>query len=330
MGSSVYEKSPLVGAQASPSPDSPAEIAVNPPRKARTTIAIAGLSLVVLFFWAYWPTTAHLIHTWNTVPDYSHGFLVPLLAGFFLWHARDRFPDFRLQFAWPGLLLVLLSIAMRIPAAILYIPTIDAWSIPVWIVGVVWTFGGWRLARWSLPAALYLYFMVPLPFRMEQMLSLPLRSAATRLSVWTLQCLGQPAISEGYTIHLGTHRLDVEQACSGLRMLVGIIALAVAYLMFFKKSWWERALLLLSVVPVALAANTARIVVTGLCYQYISSEAGQKFSHDFAGFAMILMAAFLFGGVLWYLNRLFPERETMDVADLLLGQSEPQSRASKP
>lgn len=285
-------------------------------------LIIAAVLLASSFLWAYWTTIVHLVGIWNSVADYSHGFLVPILAVCFLWLARDRFPGLHLQLAWPGLLLIVISLLMRIPAGYLYIPTIDAWSIPVWIIGVVWTFGGWRLARWSLPAALYLYFMVPLPFRMERWLSVPLRSTATNLSVWTLQCLGQPAIAEGYTIHLGAHRLEVEQACSGLRMLVGIAALAVAYLIITRRTWWERALLLASVLPVALAANTARIVGTGMLYHYVSIDAGHKFAHDFAGWAMILLAAGLFAGVLWYVDRLFPERKTIDVSDLLLNRSD--------
>jgi exosortase len=286
-------------------------------KKSSVGVALGVLALAVTFLWAYWSTIGELVTTWNNEPDYSHGFLVPVLAGFFLWSARDRFPGFQFQFAWPGLLLVLLSLALRLTAGFYYIPQFDGWSIPLWIAGVVWMFGGWSLARWAMPAVLFLYFMVPLPFRVERMLSLPLQTTATSLSVWALQCLGQPAIDEGHTIHLGMHRLEVEQACSGLRMLVGILALAVAYLLVFPKSWWERALLLASVVPVAMAANTIRIVATGLLYQYVSGDAGKKFTHDFAGWTMIVIAAALFGGVLWYLKKLLPEHETMQVGELL-------------
>jgi exosortase len=286
-------------------------------KKSSVGVALGVSALAVTFLWAYWSTIGELVTTWNNEPDYSHGFLVPALAGFFLWTARERFPGFQFQFAWPGLLLVLLSLTLRLTAGFYYIPQIDGWSIPLWIAGVVWTFGGWSLARWAMPAMLFLYFMVPLPFRVERMLSLPLQTTATSLSVWALQCLGQPAIDEGHTIHLGTHRLEVEQACSGLRMLVGILALAVAYLLIFPKTWWERALLLASVVPVAMAANTIRIVATGLLYQYVSGDAGKKFTHDFAGWTMIVIAATLFGGVLWYLKKLLPEHETMQLGELL-------------
>jgi exosortase len=294
------------------------------------TLVVGGAIVIVSFLWAYWATIEQLIRTWNTEPDYSHGFLVPLLASFFLWNARDTLPSITLQFAWPGLLLVVLSIGLRVVAAYYYLPPIDGWSIPLWIAGVVWMLGGWPLARWCLPAIIFLYFMVPLPYRVEGWLSLPLQSVATHLSVWSLQCLGQPAIAEGHTIHLGAHRLEVEQACSGLRMLVGTVALAVAYTIIFRKTWWERVLLFASVIPIALAANIIRIAATGLLYRYVSGDAGKKFTHDFAGWLMILLAAGLFAAVLWYVRCLFPEHETVDVGELLRTREEIPHVATQP
>ena len=99
---------------------------------------------------------------------------------------------------------------------------------------------------WSLPSIAFLWFMVPLPFRVERWLSLPLQGAATKLSCWILQALGQPALAEGHVILLGDNRLEVEQACSGLRIFVGIVALAFAYAILMRRQWWEKALLLLS------------------------------------------------------------------------------------
>jgi exosortase len=273
--------------------------------------------LAGVFLWSYWSTLGELVSAWNDNPDYSHGFLVAPLAAFFLWASRDRLPRPARHVVWWGIALLALSVVLRAGASYYYLTQVDAWSIPLWIAGVIWVFAGWQVARWSLPAVLFLYFMVPLPYRMEHLLSLPLQTIATRLSAWTLQCLGQAAVVEGHTIHLGAHRLEVEQACSGLRMLVGVAALAVAYTLLVRQSWLERVLLLASVIPVALAANVARIAITGLLYQYVSSEAGQRFAHDFAGWTMIVLAVALFAGMLTYLRRLLPEREIIEMADLL-------------
>ena len=296
------------------------------------------------FVWAYWPTLVSLVAAWNREPDYSHGFFVAPLAAYFLWVRRDRFPGpkkgsgtfcrngltnlrpvpgaahktYLTPFSglsWLGLGLVAASVAARAFGAHFYLDAIDGWSIMLWVGGVVWFFGGWRVLWWSAPSIVFLWFMVPLPFRVERWLSLPLQGAATKLSCWILQGLGQPALAEGHVIFLGDYRLEIEQACSGLRIFVGIVALAFAYVIVTRRAWWEKALLLLSAVPIALLANAARIVATGLLYQFVSGEAAKQFSHDGAGWVMIVFAAGLFGLVLWYLCSLVREVELVEVGD---------------
>jgi exosortase len=284
-------------------------------------LALGGSVLAGAFVWAYWPTLVSLVAAWNREPDYSHGFFVAPLAAYFLWVRRDRFPhgpkkgSFSAGLSWLGLGLVAASVGARAFGAHFYLDAIDGWSIMFWVGGVVWFFGGWRVLWWSAPSIVFLWFMVPLPFRMERWLSLPLQGAATKLSCWILQGLGQPALAEGHVIFLGDYRLEIEQACSGLRIFVGIVALAFAYVIITRRSWWEKALLLLSALPIALLANAARIVATGLLYQFVSGEAAKQFSHDGAGWVMIVFAAGLFGLVLWYLCSLVREVEVVEIGD---------------
>ena len=279
--------------------------------------AVAGGLLAAAFAWSYWPTLVDLVATWNREADYSHGFLVVPFAVYLLWSRWDRFPGRAAGLAWAGLAVIVLSMGLRFFGALFFLGAVDGWSMLVWIAGAVWFLGGRRVMWWSLPVVGFLWFMVPLPWRAERMLSVPLQSIATRISSWALQTLGQPALPEGHTILLGDFHLEVEQACSGLRVFMGILALACAYLMVVPQRWWARVLLLVSVVPVALTANAARIVTTGLLYQYVSGEAARKFSHDIAGWAMILFAAGLFALVLWYVNSIVREVEVPDIGDVL-------------
>ena len=275
---------------------------------------VAGAVLVAAaFVWAYWPTIGRLVRAWEEQPDYSHGYLVVPVAVWFLWTRRESFPSFASRFAWAGLLIVALSIAMRYAGALVYLDAVDAWSMLLWVAGMAWFLGGWNLLRWSAPSIAFLWFMIPLPFRVERWLSLPLQSVATKISCWSLQCLGQPALSEGHTILLGEHHLEVEEACSGLRIFVGIAALAFAYLVLVRRTWWEKLLLVASILPIALIANATRIVMTGLLFQYTTGELAHRFSHDFSGWAMIPFAAFLFAAFLWYLGKLVREVEPLDV-----------------
>jgi exosortase len=280
-------------------------------------LAAVAILLGAALVWAYWPTIVELVLAWDTQPDYSHGFLVVPLAVYFLWARRDRFPGWASRPGWPGLVLVVLSIALRILGARYFLGAVDGWSILLWVAGVVYLFGGFRVFRWALPSIAFLWFMIPLPFSAERMLSFPLQTVATKFSVWILQLLGQPALAKGHTILLGEHRLEVEQACSGLRIFVGIVALAFAYVIVVRRAWWEKALLILSVVPIALLVNAVRIVGTAMLYQYVSVDAGKQFAHDAAGWLMIVLAAGLFAAVLWYLGRLVQEAEAPDVGAVL-------------
>jgi len=273
--------------------------------------------LAATFAWAYWPTLARLVKAWDTQPDYSHGYFVVPLALYFLWARRDNFPGLPNKLAWPGLLLIATSIGVRMFGARYYVDAIDAWSMLFWVAGVVWLLGGRRILWWSLPSVAFLWFMIPLPWHAERWAGLPLQRIATKLSCFVLQSLGQPALGEGNTIFLGDIQLEVEAACSGLRIFVGIFALAFAYVILVRRAWWERIFLLLSAIPIALIAKSTRIVVTGLLHQFVSGEAAEKFTHDVTGWVMIPFAAALFALVLWYLGKLVREVEVVDVGKLV-------------
>lgn len=279
---------------------------------------LPGLAAIAAsFIWAYWHTLTELFQRWSTQPDYSHGFLVPPLALLFLWVRRREFPGLANRPGWFGAGLIALAIVVRSLGAMWYMETLDGWSILIWCAGVAWLVGGWSLLRWSAPAIVFLFFMIPLPFRIENTLTLPLQRIATVASCSILQCLGQPAMSEGNTIWLGEHHLQVEEACAGLRIFVGVIALAFAQSVLSSCARWEKALLMVAVVPIAIFANALRIVGTGLLYQCVSGEAARQFSHGAAGWMTILLSAALLIFVAWYWRKLVPEVPVADVRQLV-------------
>jgi exosortase len=266
---------------------------------------VYGTLLVAFGAWCYWLTLTELVRIWESSPDYSHGYLVIPLAVWFLWLRRDRLPRSRLAPSWWGFSLIGLAACMRLIGARFYLPELDSCSLPLWVGGVCWIFGGWRFLVWASPSLAFLFFMVPLPASIETLLNRPLQSLTTSMSTWTLQSLGQPAIAEGTTILLGANVLEVERACSGLRMFYGILALAVATIIVTRPRWQLALCLLASVAPVAILANVIRITVTGFLYEFASSEAARKFSHDLAGILMIVLAIVFFLLVLWMTQRIF-------------------------
>ena len=281
-------------------------------------------ALLLASAWAYWPTLLELADTWNREPDYSHGYLVLPLFGFFLYLRRDTFPT-KLRPAWIGLVVILASIGLRLLGGWYFLTPLDGWSIVLWFAGAALCVGGWPLFCWSLAPTLFLLFMVPLPFRAETLISQPLQQIAAMLSAFLLRCLGQPAFAEGSTLLVGSEILSVEQTCSGLRIFVGIFALACGYLIALRRELWESVLLIISAVPVALFANAIRIVVTAIIVRNFPDMDAFQFSHDIAGWLMIPLAAVLLAGVQWYLNCLMPDVGRGDVGQLVKRSEIPAS-----
>jgi exosortase len=282
-----------------------------------------GAALVLsmaAFVWSYWPTLVGIVRQWINEPDYSHGFLVIPLALFFLWYNRAQVSREQISPSLLGVAVLVVTALLRVAAGALYLGPLDGWTIPLWVAGTVWAIFGWSILRWSLPSIVFLWFMIPIPYSAETSLSVPLQAVATKLSTAALLMLGQPALAEGNTIWVGEHQLFIEEACSGLRIFVGIFALAFAFALFSRWTWWQKCLALAAALPIAIAANVTRIVATGLLYQLVSSDAAQHFSHDLAGVVMIPLAAVLFWLFLVYLDHLFPQVASMSAFEA--GRSE--------
>ena len=262
--------------------------------------------MVVALIWSYWPTMTNVVNAWESQPDYSHGYLVIPIALFFLWSRREDLPWQSLQPSVWGLALLGLAALMRIAAGRYYMQPLDGWTMPIMVAGAVWLMFGTKFIAWSWPSIVFLYFMLPIPYSAERSLSVPLQTIAAQMSTAALVMLGEPAIAEGNVIQLDDNTLFVAEACSGMRIFIGVFALAFAFVLFSRWSWWQKAVLLVAALPLAVLANVMRIVATGLLYQWVSSEAGHKFSHDLAGYVMIPLAALLLWLFLIYLGRLFP------------------------
>jgi exosortase len=242
--------------------------------------------------------------------------LVVPMAIAFLFFRRATYPGIGVSSLPLGLSLMGFGLLMRYLSARFYLTFVDGYSILFWLAGAVEVLGGRRLLLWSAPSIGFLFFMIPLPFGIETAMSAPLQRVATKLTCAALQLLGQPAFAEGNVILIGDVRLEVAQACSGLRLFMTIVALAYAYIVLTRGVWWEKAILVASVIPVAIFSNAARIVIVGLVDVY--SELPHASVDAFVGkFVMIPLAAALFGAVLWYLSVLIREEEIMDMSVLV-------------
>jgi exosortase len=267
----------------------------------------AALLLTAALGWAYAPNFVELAAIWNDDPSYTHGWLIAPIALGFLWQRWDRLDRERLApslWGW-GLLLAVLGLR-----AYLYHANqvwIENATFPVAVAAVALALGGRHLLRWAAPSIAYLWFMMPLPPSINEPLAGKLQDLATLGSTSLLQAMGLPALAEGHVIYIGTHQLEVERACSGLSMLMTFAALIAATTILIERPIWEKLVLLVSVVPIALISNILRIVLTAWAYHKIGPEGVVlphgldpkgvwtvgKLSHDTAGWAMMPIALVL-------------------------------------
>ena len=261
-----------------------------------------------LLLWAYWTTLVELARLWSHDPQYSHGYLVPAFALYLLWQRRRKLGDVSLTIDGRGLFLIALGTALRLTGSFFYLPFLDVISLLPCLAGLCVVLGGWRSLSWSWPALVFLLFMLPLPYRLQVALAQPLQHLATRASTYLLQTLGFPALAEGNVVLLNDVRIGVVEACNGLSMLVTFFALSAAVAILIRGHWVYRVLIVLSAIPIALAANVVRILVTAILHEKVGSDLANLVFHDLAGWFMMPLALGMMGLELWLLKHVLVER----------------------
>jgi exosortase len=237
------------------------------------------------------------------------------------WQRRDSFPGIASSASWAGLWLIGAAIVMRFLGRLIYADFMDGWSMVPMVAGVVWLLLGFEAMKWALPAIAFLILMIPMPYQAESLLSWKLQGFATDLSTVFLRVLGQPAVSEGHVIWLNEQRLMVEEACSGLRIFIGVAALAYFWAAMATRSWIDRIVLLALAVPLAIFVNSIRITVVGLLYQRFDDPAQQTTIHDVSGYLMIPLAFGLLWLVKTYWEHLFRPVEQLTAKDFVPASS---------
>lgn len=270
----------------------------------RSWVIVLSAILLPLTLWAYWPTFVWMEDQWRNEPDYSHGYLIIPLALFVLYHRRDLFPGVSSTVGWAGFGLLFAAIALRVVGRMGYMDFLDGWTLVLWVGGILWIFGGWPMLRWALPAVAFLVLLVPLPYHAESLLSWRLQGVSTTLSVGALQTLGYPAISEGHTIWLDEQRMLVEEACSGMRIFVGMGAMGYLFAVLARRAWIDKWIIIASALPIAVFVNVVRVTATILAFHYLSREQAHVV-HDFLGLMMVILGALLLAGVKSYWEHLY-------------------------
>lgn len=246
--------------------------------------------LAALVLWLYASILLHLAGQWWNDPNFSHGFFVPAFSLFVVWQEWARLSALpRRPTAWGLLVLVsaLAVLAVGVLGAELFLSRISF----LFLLGglVIFFFGRDYFRALWFPWA-FLVLMIPIPNILFNQITFPLQLLASRVAAFVLPLMGVPVLREGNIITLPAMALEVAEACSGIRSLMSLATLAIiyGYLMEPRKS--VRVILALASVPIAVAANSLRIVGTGLLIQYWDPDRAEGFFHAFSGWLIFVVA----------------------------------------
>jgi len=146
--------------------------------------------------------------------------------------------------------------------------------------------------------------MVPLPALLLNAVAFPLQGLAAQNAAWGLDMLGVPVLQDGNVIHLSHLTLGVTEACSGIRSLISLLALAVAWAHVTLPSRWMHWFFVASVVPITIVANAGRVILTGLVGLWFGETYAQNVYHSFAGWLIFMFAFVCLSGLHVVLRRL--------------------------
>ncbi len=257
------------------------------------------------------PTLVHLVAQWWSDPNYSHGFFVPLFSAFVIWQERARLSALSLRPSWSGLLFLGLGLCVLIVGQMGAELFLSRLSLLIVLAGLLVLFFGWNFFRALLFPWAFLLLMIPIPAIVFNQITFPLQLLASKVASTTLPWMGVPVLREGNVIVLPAMALEVAEACSGIRSLMSLTTLAVIYGYLMERKVGVRVLLAVASVPIAVAANSFRIVGTGLLVQYWDPEKAQGFFHEFSGW-LIFVVSLLMLYVLHRSVRAFWQGEAME------------------
>jgi exosortase len=267
-------------------------------RQAANAFGWRGLLLLVVLGGLYAAVIGRLVGQWYNDPDYGHGFIVPLVSAYLLWQRRDRLREIPLKPSPWGMLIVLFTIGLLFLGSLGAELFLTRVSLVGTAVGLVVYFCGWSHLRATAFPIGFLFFAIPIPVLIYNEIVFPLQFIASRFATSFLELLNLfPIMREGNVLVMPGMRLEVVEACSGIRSLMSLLALAAGYGYLAERSVAVRWLLILAMVPLAIISNGTRVMITALMANYIGPQAAEGFVHEFSGWVIFVFATALFLGL---------------------------------
>jgi exosortase D (VPLPA-CTERM-specific) len=249
-------------------------------------------------------------------PEFSHGPVIPVLSFYMFLRELKAVPPVPEPVAgrWPGVALVGLALLVAVAGNLAGIDHLVFYALIVWVAGLVLTGFGWTRGKAFWPSVLHLVFMLPLPQFLYWKLSTALQLVSSAVGVELVRAAGVPVFLDGNVIDLGIYKLQVAEACSGLRYLFPIMSFTYVFAVLYRGPVWHKLVLLFSAVPLAIAMNAVRIGVIGILVDRHGIAQAEGFLHAFEGWVIFLACIAILFGMAKAMQRLSGDRRPLGEA----------------
>lgn len=258
-----------------------------------------------------------MISWWMTREEYGHGVMIPAIVGFLIWQKSDQLEGIDFTGSWYGVALVLLGVSLYFLGEISSIYILIQYAFLLTVYGVILSLTGYRAFRVILIPLLILFFMMPLPNFLFNDLSSQLQLISSKLGVAVIRLFDISVYLEGNVIDLGTYKLQVVEACSGLNYLFPLMTLGFIAAYFFTGAFWKKSIIFLSTIPITILMNSFRIGVIGVTVEYWGQDMADGFLHDFQGWAVFMSCTSILILEMWLLSKIgknqLPLREAFGI-----------------
>lgn len=243
-----------------------------------------------------------LVQRWSRQEEYSHGFLIPIVAAWLLWSRRDALRVSMGQPSWFGPALILLALVMHLTGELSALFIFSQIGFVVALFGIVLALGGYSLLRTAFIPITFLLFAIPLPGIVEAELTLRLQLLSSELGASFIRIFGLPVYLDGNIIDMGIYKLQVVEACSGLRYLYPLLSLSFLAAYLFKAPLWQRLIVFLSAIPIAIGMNGLRIGLVGILVNRWGTQMADGALHLFEGWVIFIACAALLAAEIYLLS----------------------------
>jgi exosortase D (VPLPA-CTERM-specific) len=267
-------------------------------------LVLVAVAIGLLSLWPFWDGLTSMWGWWIETPEYSHGLLIPPIAAFLMWQQKDRLERVAFTGSWWGVALIVFGGAALVAGQFGTVYTVVQYAYVITLYGLVLSFLGWPAFRLIAIPLLILLFMIPLPQFVLANLSTKLQLISSQIGVYVMRLFGISVFVEGNVIDLGGYKLQVAEACSGLRYLFPLMTLGFLMAYFYKGALWKRIALFLSSIPITVLMNSVRVGTIGVMVEHWGIEMAEGFLHEFQGWMVFMISAALMLGEIAVFNHI--------------------------